>query len=130
MAAGLAIRKLPLGLPPTIMKHGGSILWALMVYWIVSTVRPAWKPHRSGIAAVGVTTLVELSQLYHLSALDAFRRTLLGALLLGQVFSAWDLAVYSAAVGLGVAIDQTIRLRRLPLRRRPPLSSYAPREPS
>ncbi len=109
MAAGLAVRKLPLGLPPTIMKHSGSILWALMVYWIVSTVRPTWTPRRSGLAATIVTTLTELSQLYHLPTLDAFRRTSLGAMLLGRVFSGWDVVTYAAAVGLGVAIDRTLR---------------------
>ncbi len=109
MAAGLAVRKLPLGLPPPIMKHGGSILWALMAHWIVSTIRPTWTPRRSGLAATIVTTLTELSQLYHLPTLDAFRRTSLGAMLLGRVFSGWDVVTYAAAAGLGVAIDRTLR---------------------
>lgn len=109
MAAGLAVRKVPLGLPQSIMKNGGSILWALMVYWIVSTLRPTWRPRRSGVAAAVVTTLTELSQLYHLPILDAFRATSLGALLLGRVFSGGGVITSAAAVGLGVAIDRTLR---------------------
>jgi hypothetical protein len=44
-------------------------------------------PPLSGVVAAIVTTLTELSQLHRLSTLDAFRRTRLGALLLGHVFS-------------------------------------------
>ncbi|MEH3103787.1 MAG: DUF2809 domain-containing protein [Sphingomonas phyllosphaerae] len=109
IAAGLAIRKLPVGLPPAVVKHGGSILWASMVYWIVSTLRPRWRPRRSGIAAAVITTAIELSQLYHLPTLNAFRRTSLGALLLGRVFSVWDVATYAAAVGLAAMVDRIIR---------------------
>lgn len=109
MAAGLAIRKLLVGLPPAVVKHGGSILWASMVFWIVSTLRSRWTPGRSGIAAAVITTAIELSQLYHFPALDAFRRTNLGALLLGRVFSVWDVATYAAAVGLAATVDRNIR---------------------
>lgn len=111
LVAGLAIRKLPLGLPAAIVKHGGSVLWAAMIYWIVSTLRPAWTPRNSGIAAVVVTTLTELSQLYHLPALDAFRRTTAGALLLGRVFSARDVLTYAIAVAMTATIDRIIRGR-------------------
>ncbi|WP_238303048.1 DUF2809 domain-containing protein [Sphingomonas phyllosphaerae] len=107
--AGLAIRKLPLDLPATIVKHGGSVLWASMIYWIVSTLRPGWTPRRSGIAAAVVTTLTEVSQRYHLPALDAFRRTNVGALLLGRVFSLRDVLTYAVTVGAAVAIDEMIR---------------------
>ena len=111
MAAGLAIRKIPVGLPPAVVKHGGSILWASMVYWIVSTLRPRWTPHRSGIAAAVITTAIELSQLYHSPALDALRRTNLGALLLGRVFSVWDVTTYAAALGLAATVDLITRGR-------------------
>ena len=36
--AGLTIRFTPLGLPSPIVKYGGSMLWALMIYWIVSAL--------------------------------------------------------------------------------------------
>ena len=43
VAAGLAIRFAPLGLPSFVTKYGGSTLWALMIYWIVSTLLPRWR---------------------------------------------------------------------------------------
>ncbi|WP_394648925.1 hypothetical protein [uncultured Sphingomonas sp.] len=67
----MAIRKLLVGLPARVVTHGGSILRASMVYRIVSTLRPRWAPRRSGIVAAVITTATELSQLYHLSILDA-----------------------------------------------------------
>ena len=91
------------------MKHGGSILWALLIYWVISALRPMWTPRQSGVFAVVTTTTVELSQLYHASAVDALRETTSGALMLGKVFSPWDVISYAAAVVFGVTIDQAIR---------------------
>lgn len=108
-ASGLAVRKLPIGLPQAIVKHGGSILWALLIYWVISALRPMWTPRQSGVFAVVITTTVELSQLYHAPALDALRETTFGALMLGRVFSPWDVISYAAAVVFGVTIDQAIR---------------------
>lgn len=111
LAAGLALRKVPLGLPPGVVKHGGSVLWALMIYWIVSTLRPAWRPRHSAVVAAAVTSATELSQLLHEPSLDAFRRTGIGALLLGRVFSVPDLVTYAIAVVAGASIDRLIRHR-------------------
>jgi hypothetical protein len=38
VACGLLIRFEPLGLPRLVAKYGGSILWALTIYWIVSAL--------------------------------------------------------------------------------------------
>lgn len=78
----------------------------MMIYWIVSAGLPTWKPVRGGIVAAIVTTATELSQLYHAPVLDAVRRTGLGALMLGRVFSVWDVLTYAVAVALAAAIDQ------------------------
>ena len=40
IASGLLIRFGPLGLPFFVVKYGGSILWALMIYWIISSSIP------------------------------------------------------------------------------------------
>ena len=39
IAVGLIVRFAPLGLPQFVTKYGGSMLWALMIYWIVSARR-------------------------------------------------------------------------------------------
>ena len=112
IAAGLTLRLVGLGLPDGIVKYGGSFLWALMIYWIVSTGRPRWPLIRIALVSGVVALSVELFKLYHAPALDAFRLTLPGRLLLGRVFSPWDLLAYAGAIGAGVVADRTIRTMR------------------
>ena len=109
VAAGLTIRLAPLGMPNALIKYGGSLLWALMIYWIVSSVRPLWSLLRGAIVSSAVALCVELFKLYHTPLLDAFRLTLLGKLLLGRVFSLWDLVAYAVAIIVGVLADHMIR---------------------
>jgi hypothetical protein len=109
VAAGLVLRFAPLGLPPAVVKYGGSALWALMLYWVVSTLQPWWHL-RSLILITGLlATAVEFFKLVHTPALDTFRLTLPGILLLGRVFSAGDIAAYWLAILLGAFIDQRLR---------------------
>ena len=35
---GLVLRRVPMGLPYVIVKYGGSMLWAMMIYWIVAAL--------------------------------------------------------------------------------------------
>lgn len=109
VAAGLTLRLVGLGLPAAAVKYGGSVLWALMVYWIVSTIRPRW-PLAHGVLASGAIAFgVELFKLYHAPMLDVFRLTLTGKLLLGRVFSLADLLAYIVAVIIGGLLDRIIR---------------------
>ncbi|MCU6454101.1 DUF2809 domain-containing protein [Sphingomonas sp. A2-49] len=109
VTAGLALRLVPIGLPGPVVKHGGSILWALMVYAIASMIRPRWPPRGSAMLALVIAWSIECAQLYHDPVLDAVRRSQIGALLLGRVFSGWDLLAYAAAIMGGAAIDARIR---------------------
>jgi hypothetical protein len=106
--AGLTVRLAPLGLPNTLTKYGGSLLWALMIYWIVSTAYSRLtltaNASLSGTVALGV----ELFKLYHAPLLDAFRMTLPGKLLLGRVFSLWDLLTYAIAIIFGSFADRAL----------------------
>lgn len=47
----------------------------------------------------------ECSRLYHTPELDAYRLTTAGALLLGRVFSLWNLVAYVLGIALGAALD-------------------------
>ena len=85
--AGLALRLAPLGLPRFVSKYGGSILWALMIYWIVSTLLPLLHVTTAALAAGAIAAAVELIKLYRSPGMDAFRQTLPGMLLLGRYFS-------------------------------------------
>jgi hypothetical protein len=109
VVAGLAIRFAPLGLPPFIVKYGGSMLWALMIYWIVSALLPSRRPIAVALVAGAFATAVEFMKLYHSPALDAFRLTLPGILLLGRFFSVWDIVAYCFAISVGAAVDKGIR---------------------
>lgn len=109
MVAGLTIRLAPLGLPNAFVKYGGSLLWALMIYWIVSSVRSLWPLTRGALVSSAIALCVELFKLYHAPMLDAFRLTLPGKLLLGRVFSPWDLVAYAVAIIAGVLADRAIR---------------------
>jgi Protein of unknown function (DUF2809) len=111
VAGGLAVRFVPLGLPPVVVKYGGSVLWALMVYWIVSTLLPSWRLPAVALLAGVIATAVEFVKLYHSRALDAFRLTLPGALLLGRFFSVWDIVAYWFAIFVGAFLDSSIRGR-------------------
>jgi hypothetical protein len=108
MIAGLTIRFVPLGLPVPIVKYGGSILWALMIYWIVSALLPSLRLLAVAWISAALATAVEFFKLHHSPAFDAFRRTIPGTLLLGRVFSAWDILAYWVAILIGLLMDHRI----------------------
>lgn len=105
---GLTIRFIPLGLPALIVKYGGSMLWALMIYWIVSALLPSLRLLIVALISAALTTAVEFFKLHHSPAIDAFRLTIPGILLLGRVFSTWDILAYWLAILIGLLIDHRI----------------------
>ena len=108
MISGLVIRFAHFGLPPIVMKYGGSMLWALMIYWMVSALLPALQLSAVALLSAGITTTVEFFKLCHAPALDSFRLTIPGMLLLGRFFSAWDILAYWIAIVAGVRLDRMI----------------------
>lgn len=104
------MRFIPLGLPAFVVKFGGSTLWALLLYWIVSSLLSSWRIPTVSLITGVLATSVEFFKLYRSPFLDAFRRTLPGVLLLGRIFSAWDIFAYLLAISVGAFID--MRLRR------------------
>ena len=120
IAAGLALRGFGprLGLPFLVTKYGGSLLWGAMVYGLAAALAPGARAGRVALGAACAATLVEASRLVHTPGLDAFRLTATGALLLGRVFSPFDLLAYGAGIGAALALDvasgapPTLRARR------------------
>ena len=108
IVTGLMVRFAALGLPPRIVKYGGSALWALMVYWILSTLLPARRPGGVVLLAGCLATAVELGKLLHTPSLDAFRHTLPGILLLGRIFNLWDIGIYWLAIVAGAILDRKL----------------------
>jgi hypothetical protein len=105
--AGLVLRRYgyQVGLPFIIVKYGGSVLWGSMVYLLVTSLFQA--KHRLGAIAVAciAAVTVELIRLVHFPALDAFRETAVGTLLLGRVFSLWNIGCYIAGIVLAALIE-------------------------
>jgi hypothetical protein len=107
--AGLAIRFAHFGLPPFVVKYGGSALWALTIYWLVSALLPRARIPAATALAAALATAVECFKLYNPPSVDAFRRTLPGILLLGRYFSVWDLLAYAVAIAAGALLDARLR---------------------
>jgi hypothetical protein len=63
---------------------------------------PDFETQKVAKLTVGISLVVELSQLYHASWIDTIRSTTLGHLVLGSGFDAIDLLWYIAGVGIGV----------------------------
>jgi len=109
--AGMAVRFGHMGLPAAVVKYGGSAAWALMIYWVVSTAAARWRPGRAGLVAAAIAAGVEFFKLYRSPAVDAFRGTLPGILLLGRYFSLRDIAAYWVAIAAGAWADGRLRRR-------------------
>jgi len=113
MMAGLAVRFAPLGLSVVVVKYGGSMLWAGMIYWIVSAALSQWSLPAVVMISGAIATAVEFFKLYSSPAMDAFRLTLPGVILLGRVFSVRDIVAYWVAIGLAAWLDGAMRRRVL-----------------
>jgi hypothetical protein len=96
-------------MPPFVVKYGGSALWALMMYWVVSTLLRGLRIPLAAVVSATIAAAVEFLKLYHSPALDAFRLTRPGTLLLGRFFSVWDIAAYWLAICVGALIDRRLR---------------------
>ena len=103
---GLLSRFVPLGLPQVIVKYGGSSLWAAMVYWLIAFLFARLPSTAIGLIAFLISIGVEFLKRLHAPALDSFRNTFAGKILLGRYFSYKDIAVYGIAIVCAVWIDQ------------------------
>jgi hypothetical protein len=110
IACGLGLRLggYEIGLPYFLVKYGGSTLWGAMVFFLIAMLLPRQPLGGLALLALAVAALTELSRLYHTPWLDEFRLTLAGALLLGRIFSWWNIVAY----GLGIALAALFEARR------------------
>lgn len=114
VAAGLAIRFAPLGLPTPIVKYGGSMLWAITMYWIASSLLGSGRLLSIALLSGVLASIVEFFKLYHSPELDAFRLTLPGILLLGRFFSVWDILAYWTGIAAAAVLDARLRREAAP----------------
>jgi hypothetical protein len=112
VALGLAVHLGGAGLGPAARDVVGDALWAAMVAWWVGAAAPDAPLRARAAIALGLSFAVEVSQLYHTSALDALRATRAGHLVLGSGFDARDLAAYGAGVVAAVLLERAAVRRR------------------
>ena len=115
IVCGLSLRwyGFSLGLPAFVVKYGGSLLWATMVFLLVGVLLPRLTRSQLAAGAAAIAIVVEFSRLVHVPWLDAFRLSTAGALLLGRIFSLWNLVAYAVGIAFGVWIDRLAQLRRV-----------------
>jgi hypothetical protein len=108
IVCGLALRRYGpgLGLSAFVVKYGGSMLWGTMVFFLVALAVSNLPGLGIALISVLIAVGVELFRLVHAPWLDAFRLTLPGALLLGRVFSIWNVLAYGVGIGFGVLLDR------------------------
>jgi hypothetical protein len=106
--SGLALRRygFGLGLPATIVKYGGSMLWGAMVFLLVAIAAHRLSRGKVVLISAVIAVCVELFRLVHAPWLDGFRLTLAGALLLGRIFSMWDILAYGTGIVLAAGLDR------------------------
>ena len=111
IGCGLGLRGygFQLGLPAPVVKYGGSVLWGTMVFFLVAMMASNLSRRHTALIAAGIAICVELFRLVHIPWLGAFRLTLPGALLLGRIFSVWNLLAYGVGIGLGAMLDFVTR---------------------
>jgi len=105
---GIAVRFAPLGLPSFVTKYAGSMLWAAMIYWIVSTLLPVRRLRIVTLLSGSIASAIEFFKLYHSPGMDAFRHTVPGILLLGRFFSVRDIVAYWIAIGIAAYLDASL----------------------
>jgi hypothetical protein len=110
IACGLALRGWGLGLgqPAFVVKYGGSILWGTMVFFLMAMAASHLSRPRIALIAAAIAIGVELFRLVHFPWLDAFRLTMPGALLLGRIFSMWNMLAYGVGIAIGIGLDRAV----------------------
>jgi hypothetical protein len=111
--SGLALRLYGqgLGFPAFVIKYGGSLLWGTMVFLLVATIASGLSRRSVALVAAVIAIGVELFRLVHTPWLDAFRLTMVGALLLGRIFSLWDILAYGVGIAVGALLGKFIFAR-------------------
>jgi hypothetical protein len=80
-----------------VATYAGGFLYVLFWVFVVLGFAPRARPGTVAICVLGMTSLLEVLQLWHPPFLENIRSTFLGHALLGSTFSWWDFAYYGLA---------------------------------
>jgi hypothetical protein len=87
-----------------ICNRMGGIIYVIFFIVLASLAFPKARPIKLSLIVLGITSLLELSQLIHNDILDDFRTNFIFRALFGNVFNAFDFLYYiiGALVGFGI----------------------------
>ena len=80
-----------------VANSAGGFFYVLFWVFLVLSFSPGARPAAVAIGVLGMTSLLEVLQLWHPPLLERVRSTFLGHALLGSTFSWWDFAYYGLA---------------------------------
>lgn len=110
IAAGLGVRShFTHGWPALLTKAAGDALWTTAIFMLLRVCFPRLPTARLAAIALAISTVVELTQLYHAPWIEAVRATWLGGIALGHGFHVTDLVWYTLGTLLGIGLDQLSR---------------------
>jgi hypothetical protein len=89
----------------------GDILWATMIYFGFRFLFIKKPVKFIIIASLLFCYAIEFSQLYQAPWINNIRHTVIGGLILGEVFLWGDMLSYTVGVGIGVLIETIITKR-------------------
>jgi hypothetical protein len=104
--AGLLSRKVA-----AVPQWIGDLLWALMVYLMVSFFLLKSSIQKKALISLIFCFGIEFSQLYQADWINRIRQTLPGRLVLGQGFLWGDLLAYITGIAIG-AVGDILRTRK------------------
>lgn len=110
---GLSTRMDILPLPQPVLKYGGGMLWAAMIYLILALVFVKARIRTLWLAAVLIACGIEFSQMYETEILNAFRATLAGRLTIGRGFLWSDVISYVVGVSAVALIEWRFLMREI-----------------
>jgi len=91
----------------------GDILWATMIYFGFRFLFISKSIKFIVIASLLFCYAIEFSQLYQAPWINNIRHTVIGGLILGEVFLWGDMLSYSVGVAIGVIIERVLLKRFL-----------------
>ncbi|KEI00935.1 hypothetical protein Z955_04815 [Clostridium botulinum C/D str. DC5] len=105
MGLGLFSRKMNNDMPDFFKIYLGDSLWALMIFFGIAFIFKGMETKKVALISLAFCYLIEISQLYHARWIDNIRKTTLGGLILGYVFSWKDLIAYAIGIIVGIGIE-------------------------
>ena len=98
IATGLFVRLKQQWFPDIVNLYLGDILYAFMMFYIVSFVSKKYLITKRAVIALSVCLVIEVLQLYQAEWINVIRQTLPGRLILGSVFLCSDLLAYTIGI--------------------------------